>query len=165
MNCKYLKQKLNHKLECKLNNKMITLNDCKNCKYKEYKCTINPKNCANQQNKTTKNTMIDKKIKSKSNKLAKLEKNRFSLFSDNKDECMFCDNTTDLTWHEIFRGKNRANSMKYGLCLRMCWKCHERWQEDKSFNDYWHKLGQQRFMQYYHKTKEEFREIFKRNFL
>ncbi len=157
--CKYLKVKLNHTIYCNKLEKEIQLKDCSNCKYKEYKkCTVKKKILCKDKEKTTKNH-------NKSAKLRKLEKNRFSLFSDNKDECMFCDNTTDLTWHEIFRGKNRANSMKYGLCLRMCWKCHERWQEDKFFNDYWHKLGQQRFMQYYHKTKEEFREIFKRNFL
>ncbi len=158
-NCKYLKVKLNHTIYCNKLEKEIQLKDCSNCKYKEYKkCTVKPKILCKDREKTT-------RIHNQSTKLRKLEKNRFSLFSDNKDECMFCDNTTDLTWHEIFRGKNRANSMKYGLCLRMCLRCHERWQEDKSFNDYWHKLGQQRFMQYYHKTKEEFREIFKRNFL
>lgn len=31
-----------------------------NCKYKEYKCTINQNNCANNQNKRLKNTITDK---------------------------------------------------------------------------------------------------------
>ena len=157
--CKYLKIKLNHALYCNKKFKEIQLKRCTSCKFKKYKKQI-PVSLQYQK----KIKKIDG-IKKKSTKLAKLERNRFSLFSNNKNECMFCDNTTDLTWHEIFRGKNRSNSMKYGLCLRMCLNCHERWQEDKSFNDYWHKLGQIRFMQYYGKTKEEFREIFKRNYL
>ena len=104
-------------------------------------------------------------MKNKTYKLSKLEKDRFSLFTDNIDKCMFCESTYKLTWHEIYSGRNRQNSMKYGLCLRMCLRCHERWQEDKSFNDYWHKLGQQRFMAYYHKSKEDFRKIFYKNYL
>ena len=40
MNCKFLKQKLNQKLECKLTNKIITIKDCKECKDKEYKNDI-----------------------------------------------------------------------------------------------------------------------------
>ena len=150
---------MNHTLCCKKLKKEIQLKQCTSCKFKEYRKQI-PVSIRNQ----TKIKKIDG-INKKSAKLSKLERNRFSLFADNKDVCMFCENTTNLTWHEIFRGKNRPNSMKYGLCLRMCLNCHERWQEDKSFNEYWHKLGQIRFMQYYDKTKEEFVEIFKRNYL
>ncbi len=157
--CKYLKIKLNHTIYCTKLKKEIQLKHCTNCKHKEYQKKI-PVLIKNRTN-----TKKNDGIKKKSAKLSKLERDRFSLFTDNKDECMFCDNTTDLTWHEIYRGKNRPNSMKYGLCLRMCLRCHERWQEDKSFNDYWHKLGQQRFMQYYHKSKEDFRDIFRKNYL
>ena len=157
--CKHLKQKLNKTLYCKNLNKEIKLKQCTNCKFKEY-----PKQLPISI-KSRKKIEKNDGIKKKSAKLSKLERNRFSLFTDNKNTCMFCENTANLTWHEIFGGKNRSNSMKYGLCLRMCLCCHERWQEDKSFNDYWHKLGQQRFMQYYVKTKDEFREIFKKNYL
>ena len=149
MNCIYLKQKLSHTLYCKRLRKEIQLRECVECKYKEYK---------NQNVKT--NIIKNKNIKS-----SKLERERFSLFTDNKDKCMFCDSNYQLTWHEIFRGKNRENSMKYGLCLRMCLRCHERFQEDKSFNNYWHKLGQKKYMQYYNKTKDDFISIFRRNYL
>ena len=152
MKCKNLKIKLNRTIYCNKLKKYIQFKDCNNCKFKEYK-------------KSTINQEILCKNHQKNAKISKLERNRFSLFTDNKDECMFCENTTNLTWHEIFRGKNRANSMKYGLCLRMCIHCHERWQEDNSFNDYWHKLAQIRFMQYYNKSEEDFIEIFRKNYL
>lgn len=102
--CVFLKQKLSHSLYCKRLGKEIQLRECANCKYKEYKLK-NIKKSA---------------IKNKTTKLSKLEKDRFSLFTDGKDKCMFCESTYQLTWHEIYSGRNRQNSMKYYLCLRMC---------------------------------------------
>ena len=69
-------------------------------------------------------------MKKKSYKLNKLERNRFSLFSDNENECYFCHRETKLTWHEIYSGKNRQNSMRYGLCLRICLSCYNRLELD-----------------------------------
>lgn len=59
-------------------------------------------------------------MKKKSNKIAKLERNRFSLFTGNNDKCMLCKTTYNLSWREIFGGTNSFNSMKYELCLRLC---------------------------------------------
>ena len=89
---------------------------------------------------------INEKIKFKQ---AKLEKERFSLFSKDTKHCYFCSSGYELTWHELFRGRNRQNSMKYGLCLRMCSSCHELYQEDKHFNDFWHVKGQATFEEAY----------------
>lgn len=85
-----------------------------------------------------------KKIKmhNKSKKLTKLEKNRYSVFSNDTERCYLCGSTYKLTWHEIYAGKNRQNSMRYGLCLRLCLNCHSKEQENSQFNDYWHKQGQ-----------------------
>lgn len=155
--CIYLKQKLNKKLECKKLKKEIKIIDCSNCKYREFKTQI----CSIKLNKMQNNKNIS--LKPKSKKLAKLESERTSLFTDNKDKCMFCPSTYHLTWHEIYRGRNRANSMKYGLCLRMCLNCHEKYQEDKSFNDKWHKKGQLAFITNY--PELQFENIFKINYL
>ena len=150
MNCKNLKQKLDRTLFCKRKNKIIKISECNNCRYKEYKSM------------TTCRTSI--KSRQKSKKITKLERNRFSiLVSSNK--CCMCPSTSNLTWHEVFRGRNRANSMKYGLCLRICLNCHEKYQEDKEFNNHWHELGQKKFMEYYHKSIVEFIDIFGRNYL
>ena len=163
-NCIYLKQKLNHKFECKRSKEEICLKDCINCPYKEYKeCTKTVQKRAVDNKECTKNQKYCAKIKKRSSKLAKFEKERFSLFTDNKDRCMFCGSTYKLTWHEIYCGRNRRNSMRYGLCLRMCLRCHELKQENKQFNDEWHKKGQAMFGKAYPDLK--FENIFKKNYL
>ena len=88
-------------------------------------------------------------MKKKSSKLVKLEKERFSIFSDNNNQCYFCHSAYNLTWHEIYPGRNRQNSMRYGLCLRMCLNCHRKYQDDKNFNDEWRHKGQIKFEEVY----------------
>lgn len=144
-NCKYLKIKLNRTFECKKKKKIISLKDCTNCSSKEYLVKSNQYQL--------KNTTI---------KRAKLERKRFSLFSKDTKHCYFCSSSFELTWHEIFRGRNRSNSMKYGLCLRMCLFCHEKYQEDKHFNDFWHVKGQATFEETY--PELDFVKIFKKNY-
>lgn len=151
-NCKNLKIKLNRSLECKKLKRQINIKECANCQFKEYKTQA----YSSLKNKT------QKPIKMRSKKLSKLEKNRFSLFSKNTAKCYFCPSTDNLTWHEIFRGRNRSNSMKYGLCLRMCLKCHKKYQDDLFFNDFWHKEAQKKFEQTY--LNLDFLEIFKKNY-
>ena len=124
--CVYLRKRKN-KPFCKLLNKEIPFCRCQQCGSKEYKSNVNQIN--KKSTLKEKSPLKSGKMKNKSNKLAKLEKDRFSVFTNNKDKCMFCSATTNLTWHEIFRGRNRANSMKYGFCLRMCLNCHEEKQD------------------------------------
>lgn len=153
---------------CTKQRKVIEKEECYKCSLvepREYKNNIHKK--VEKLKKSTlqkKSPLKSGRMKTKSKKLAKLERSRFSVFSDNKDKCMFCPSTTNLTWHEIFRGRNRANSMKYGLCLRMCLYCHEEKQEDTIFNDFWHRQAQE----YFEKdigSREEFIYIFKRNYI
>ena len=121
MNCKIIKIKLDKQVVCKITNEPIDFKRCNStCKYFE-------KNIQN------------KKIKTKSYKMAKLGENRFSIFGDDNDKCRKCGFTIDLPGHEIYGGKNRQNSMIWGLCLRFCMNCHRKYQEDKEFNEYWHK--------------------------
>lgn len=104
------------------------------------------------------------KMQRKSNKLTNLERNRYSVFSDNIERCYLCGNTYKLTWHEIYAGRNRQNSMKNGLCLRLCLNCHSKEQENSQFNDYWHKQGQL-YWEEFIGTREEFIRVFRRNYL
>jgi len=161
MTCMYLKQKINRKLECKKDKNRIPFKDCSGCPFKDFETNDShiiksPIESGNLKQK------VDK-MKSKSSKLTKLERNRFSLFTNNKNKCMFCPSETNLTWHEIFRGRNRQNSMKYGLCLRMCLRCHELYQEDLVFNREWHVRGQIKFIETYPDLK--FKDIFRINYL
>ena len=78
-------------------------------------------------------------MKKKSYKLAKLERERYSVFFDDLKTCMNCGSTREMTKHEIFEGSKRINSMKYGFVLPLCLRCHRRLQEDKEFNLKWKK--------------------------
>lgn len=91
-----------------------------------------------------------------------MERDRFSLFTDNMNKCYFCPNKKDHT-HEIFCGRNRQNSMKYGLCLPICESCHSKYQNNFLFNKEWHKKGQVVFQQIY--PDLVFEDIFKKNYL
>ena len=163
---------------CKYFNKETTWEDCKECKEKIYKTkkrnnSVYKKNAqyfkntvqskVQQYSKIQNNVQKRKKMSLKSKKQVKKEKERYSVFTAN-DYCMVCKSTYLLTWNEIFRGRNRSNSMKYGFCLRMCLKCHQQYQEDITFNNHWHKKAQQYFEEHYG-NREDFINIFKRNYL
>lgn len=64
-------------------------------------------------------------MKRKSNKLANLERNRYSIFTDNYKTCYYCGiGRSQLDIHEVYGGSNRQRSMKYGLCVPLCRACH-----------------------------------------
>lgn len=173
MQCKYLKRKINKKLECKLDKNKIIPNDCANCNFKTWKCTELKRNCAKYRfpdvGKVLKSplktvrlhTKPDYKMKQKSNKLANLERKRFSLFTDNLTKCYFCSNKKNHM-HEIYSGCRRQTSMKYGLCLPICESCHSKYQNNKIFNDFWHKKGQVIFETIY--PDLNFIDIFGKNY-
>ena len=173
--CINLKKRKN-KPYCKLLKKEITFSLCRECDNREYKKSTSIKKSPvasglSNNSQISKNAQYLKKIspkkvelRKKSNKLAKLEKKRYSVFSNDTKKCYLCDSKYKLTWHEIYAGRNRQNSMKYGLCLKMCLNCHSREQENSQFNDYWHKQGQL-YWEEFIGSREEFIKVFRRNYL
>lgn len=110
----------------------------------------------------TKKEKTPTRIKQKSNKLAKKEKNRFSIITTDLEKCYLCKaKKEDL--HEIYEGKNRQLSMKYGLVIPLCRKCHISVTNNKTLQEKLHKVGQKVFKKYY-KT-ENFVKIFGKNYL
>lgn len=63
------------------------------------------------------------KIMQKSSKLAKLERERYSILTNNLDKCYLC-NRKKKHIHEIYKGCNRQVSMKNGFCIPICDICH-----------------------------------------
>ena len=64
-------------------------------------------------------------IKKKSKKLAKKERERFSILQDDKNKCFLCSSSNvKIDKHEAFGGRNRQLSMQYGLIYYLCRKCH-----------------------------------------
>lgn len=102
-------------------------------------------------------------MKNKSNKLAKLERNRYSVFHDGK-KCYLCDSEYQLTWDEIFKGRNRKKSMEYGFCIRLCLNCHRKINEDYDYINYWQKKSQEYF-ETHCGSRDDFLSIFYRNYL
>ena len=139
MYCINLKKKNNNPY-CKVLKKEIKLSECYNCQNKTYKT---------------------KSVQSK--KLARIEKNRFSVFTTDLSNCYICKNPKD-DLHEIFGGRNRQNSIKLGFVLPLCRECHHKAHFNPGFSDFLHRLGQS----YYENnigSKSDFILLFKRNYL
>ena len=97
-------------------------------------------------------------IKKKSNKLAKLEKDRFSIITNNLEKCYFCPNKK-MELHEAFRGRNRQKSMKWGLVVPICRDCHSKITKDKEFSKTLEETAKKVFIKKY--NEEKFIEEFK----
>lgn len=165
---------------CKRNNTSVTLSDCSNCPYKEYKYDpeeIKKRFCLNNENcKKTKNNVIfckktakmpyilkkQGKINQKTKKLAKLEKNRFSIFTDDLEHCIFCGKRKD-NLHEVIFGKNRLNSIKYGLVIPVCYEHHLECHKNSQLQEKWKIKAQEVFEKKY--TDVEFIKIFGKNYI
>ena len=149
-NCIYLKQKINHNLECKKQNKIINIKDCNSCKFKEYKKQITVLN------------QYRKKIK-KSSTIANLERKRKSVFTDDLEYCILCGSKKD-NLHEIFFGKNRLNSIKYNLVIPLCFNCHQEMHINKEWQEFWHIKGQL-YWESHFGSRIEFIKVFRENYI
>lgn len=132
-NCKYLHKKSYRKryfFYCSQEDikREIILNECRCCKHKEYRAY--------------------KTAKKKSNKLAKLERQRYSILTNDLSKCYFCPNKKQ-DFHEAFRGRNRQKSMKWGLVVPICSYCHSKITDNKSFSETLEKIAKQVFIERY----------------
>ena len=144
MNCKYYRtrtKKYNKYGYCTKYRKEVSI-FCKECNVIEYKET--------------------KSIKKRTYRLAKAETNRTSIFTEDLEHCIICGRKRD-NLHEIFFGRNRQLSIKYGLVIPLFIECHREMHKSKELQDVWHEKGQAVFEQAY--PELEFVKIFKRNYL
>ena len=101
-------------------------------------------------------------IKKRSNKLSRAEKGRFSIIAPNLDNCVMCGKKKHHL-HEIFFGTGKRQlSMKYGLVIPLCYKCHDIIHKEAVLQDIWHIKGQTLFEQAY--PNLDFLEIFGENY-
>lgn len=87
-------------------------------------------------------------MKKKSNKLAKAEKNRFSIVQDNMSICFFCGRQAESI-HELIGGMNRQTSIKWGLCVGACLRCHRILEDNQKIKQKYQVLGQDIFEKKY----------------
>lgn len=133
MYCKYLSKSLNGKLRCKISKSITYIDECKKC------LKFEPR--------------VNKPIKKVSNKRNKLEKNRFSNYTNNYNKCYYCGNVGTMDLHEVYGGSNRLRSIRMGFVVPLCRKCHS---NEKVIN-YLRILIQKEFEKTH--TREEFIEI------
>ena len=93
---------------------------------------------------------------------------RFSILQNDK-KCYVCGTTQNIHIHEVMFGRNRNNSIKDGCCVYLCGYHHNQSNEAVHFN---HKLDMQlkqkmekRWLEYYHKSIEDFIKKYGRNYL
>lgn len=100
-------------------------------------------------------------MKKKSYELAKLEKYRESVFTDNMQMCYVCGRPASSK-HEILYGTNRRNSMVFGYVLPLCLNCHRSFHKNHVLTNEWAKK-----CQIYHEEKygvQDWMEHFHRNY-
>lgn len=103
------------------------------------------------------------KIKQKTSKLAKKERNRTSILQKDDSKCFLCDVKTKLDKHEAFGGSNRQKSIEWGLVYYLCRKCHSKADLDKNTRAYLHYFARGEFIKKY--GEEKFLKEFGKNYL
>lgn len=101
-------------------------------------------------------------MKKKTAKLARIERKRYSIFTDDLKHCYLCGDTpADI--HEVFGGANRRASMENGLCLPLCRHHHQIATDDAYFSNILKQTTQREFEKFH--TRAEFMKIIGRNYL
>lgn len=145
MNCKYITQR-SRKYEkywfCRFYKKEIKLQKCYKCFNLEIK--------------------KPKAIKKKSNRLANMEKKRFSILTGDMTHCYICGKKKKHT-HEIYGGRNRQVSMRNGFCIPICEECHDRTEIDMEFDKELKRESQEKFEEEH--TRDEFIKLIGESYL
>ena len=129
---------------CKFKKERVSRQVCQRCEYKTYK--------------------KQHKIKNKSNKLAKIERKRFSILQEDDEECFICGKYfKKLDPHEAFGGCNRLKSIEHGLVYYICRICHAEADINEELRQSLHDYAKEKFIEKY--SKEKFLEEFKKNYI
>lgn len=100
-------------------------------------------------------------MKKKSKKLAQKEKNRFSIIQKDMSTCFFCGRQAESI-HELIGGMNRQTSIKWGLCVGACLRCHSILENNEKIKLKYQILGQDTFEKKY--SHELFMQEFKMSY-
>lgn len=92
-----------------------------------------------------------------------------SIICDTK-KCYVCNYERYVEEHHVLFGKNRKKSEEDGLKVYLCYEHHRgtngvHGKNGKDLDIYLKEIAEKRWIEYYGKTKEEFRERYGRNYL
>lgn len=144
MYCKYLSKKLNGGFKClKHKSNIISLLTCKNCPELILK--------------------RNKGIRKVTDKQKELNKNRFSIFTNDFNKCYYCKKSKKenekLDLHEVYGGSNRTRSIKNGFVIPLCRMCHSNEEIIRRL-----RIIIQKEYEKTH-TRQEFIQIFSKNYI
>lgn len=102
----------------------------------------------------------------KNYEITKLERNRFSIVYEDLKHCCICGASQGIELNEVYEGRNRLNSMKYGMVCPLCQRHHKMFHnhqklfttDEFDLNRYFKRKFQKKFEEEH--TREEFRKIF-----
>lgn len=89
----------------------------------------------------------------------------------NSRECIRCGATENLDVHHCLEGAYRGNrknlygSEKYGLTIYLCRRCHQDVHADERKMQYYRELAEEKALEFYGWTVEDFIRKIGRNFL
>lgn len=106
-------------------------------------------------------------IRKKSHKLAKKERKRFSILTTDMEYCYICAKEKKRRKkdhiHEVFGGRNRQISIRYGFTIPICSKHHDKTETNMEFDKELKRECQEEFEKEH--TRDEFLELIDKNYL
>lgn len=114
--CINLKQKLDRSLYCKINKCSITLKDCNNCKFKEYK-EVKRKEIKGKKHKLTKATEIPKSVK-------------LTVWERDNHKCIFCHKHVpwNLANSHFIKRSHNGLGIEQNI-FTACVECHQKFDD------------------------------------
>lgn len=101
-------------------------------------------------------------MKYKTSKLKKLERERYSILTNDLEHCFICKRmASDM--HEIYSAGNRRISMQNGYCVPLCRTCHQEITINNTMNLQLKQLCQMEVEK--QMTREEFIKTIGKNYL
>lgn len=101
-------------------------------------------------------------MRNKTSKLRKLENNRYSILTEDLEQCFIC-KKSPVDMHEIYGGCNRKVSMQNGFCVPLCREHHKLVTDYPLNNKYLQEKCQRKFEETH--TRDEFMKLIGKNYL
>lgn len=87
------------------------------------------------------------------------------IHRDNTECCFICGQWATDTHHCVSGTANRKLADKDGLTVRLCHTCHMNLHDKGNFKRELQRIAQARWMEYYKKSEDEFRERYGRSYI
>ena len=79
--------------------------------------------------------------------------------------CLICGKMGDLVRHEVFHGPYRLKSKKYGCWVKLCPRCHMEIHAMPNGYKWLRAVTQEKAMETYNWTEEDFRDVFGKSYI